>query len=85
MKDAAVTIGFFDGVHRGHRRILEVLAEQKSSNGCESVIITFDRLPKRIPGLLTTLDEKLRLLEYSGVDRIEVIEFDSGFSAMTPG
>ncbi|MCM1300694.1 MAG: FAD synthase [Alistipes senegalensis] len=85
----AVTVGTFDGVHAGHRALLECLvAEARALNG-ESVVLTFDPHPRITLGraddlyLLTTLDEKAALLESLGVDAMVVIPFDRAFSALS--
>ena len=81
-EETAVTIGVFDGVHIGHRdvigRLLEVKREEERR---ASVLLTFDRHPlgvvhpEAMPPLLTTLDEKLSLLESTGVDYVCVMRF----------
>ena len=76
------TIGFFDGVHRGHRFLIERLMADARSHGLQSMVITFDEHPRRVlgsdfqPRLLTTLDEKCRLLAQTGIGRTEVLHFD---------
>lgn len=85
----AVTVGTFDGVHRGHRALLERLAAEARALGGESVVLTFDPHPRVTLGradglrLLTTLDEKAALLEQSGIDAMVVIPFDRAFSALS--
>ena len=80
--DSAVSIGVFDGVHIGHRNVIERLLEVKGKGEREaSILLTFDRHPlsvvhpESMPPLLTTLDEKLSLLESSGVDYVCVMRF----------
>ncbi|HEY7626302.1 MAG TPA: adenylyltransferase/cytidyltransferase family protein, partial [Ilumatobacteraceae bacterium] len=64
----AVTIGAYDGVHRGHLRIIEAVRQLASAAGARSAVMTFDRHPASIvrpesaPKLLTDLDQKLELL-----------------------
>ena len=66
----AATIGFFDGVHTGHRFVLERLQQVASENGLESAVVVFEEHPQqmlrgvRIP-LLTTLNERIELLKNS--------------------
>ena len=79
----AVTIGVFDGVHLGHRALLRLVRELATVRGLESAVVTFDRHPAELvrpgtePKLLTTLDQKLELLEATGlVDTCFVITFD---------
>lgn len=85
----AVTIGSFDGVHRGHRALIERLVAEASLAGGESIVLTFDPHPRITLGraeglqLLTTLDEKTTLLERLGVDAMIVIPFDQCFSTLS--
>ena len=86
-RNAVITIGTFDGVHAGHRKIIEQLErEAKKVNG-ETVIITFHPHPRRIVRegqlavpILTTLPEKIALLQSLYVDHLVVIPFDATFS-----
>lgn len=77
-----VTIGSFDGVHLGHRYLIGKTCEFASKYGIESLVVTFDRHPATVvrpesaPLLLSGLDQKLELLEATGVDGTCVIEFD---------
>jgi riboflavin kinase/FMN adenylyltransferase len=87
---AVVTIGTFDGVHLGHRQIIAQLKEEAARIGGETVIITFHPHPRKVvssvPGdikLLTTLEEKISLLESSGIDHLVVVPFDHRFAAQT--
>jgi len=79
----AVTIGVFDGVHLGHRALLRLVRELATVRGLESAVVTFDRHPAELarpgsePKLLTALDQKLDLLDATGlVDTCLVITFD---------
>jgi riboflavin kinase/FMN adenylyltransferase len=81
--DSAVTIGVFDGVHTGHQKVIsEALESAREADLQRTVLVTFDRhpmsvtRPKAAPGLLTTLDEKLSLLQGLGLDVIFVEKFD---------
>jgi riboflavin kinase/FMN adenylyltransferase len=77
----AVTVGSFDGVHRGHQAVLAALVRQARARGLESVVITFDRHPLEVvnpaaaPRLLTLVDEKQQLIAGLGVDRVELLPF----------
>ena len=89
-KRAVVTIGTFDGVHMGHRQIIAQLKEEAARIDGETVIITFHPHPRKIvssvPGdikLLTTLNEKIRLLEEAGIDHLVVVPFDHAFANQT--
>lgn len=88
-RHAVVTVGSFDGVHLGHRALLDRLtAEARARNG-ESIVLTFDPHPRVTLGrseglhLLTSLDEKIELLGRAGVDNVIVIPFDKAFSALS--
>lgn len=86
-----VTMGIFDGVHLGHRHLLDSLSRVAEIEGGESVVITFNPHPRIVlsgkqgAGLyfLSTMDEKLRLLEKVGIDHLIVIPFDQEFSRIT--
>ncbi len=83
-----VTIGFFDGVHRGHRAVLERTVAVARERGLDSVAVTFDRHPREIltpgnePMLLTTLERKASLIEALGIDRLVVLAFTEEFSRL---
>ena len=78
---AVVTVGTFDGVHRGHHEVLEDLARRADASGRQSVLVTFDPHPLRIvrpaeaPQLLTPTAEKKLLLAESGVHHAVILEF----------
>ena len=78
----AATIGFFDGVHRGHRCLIEQLKTIASGRRLDTLIVTMKQHPRAVmqseyvPHLLTTAEEKVRLLEETGVTRIDIIPFD---------
>lgn len=85
-----VATGFFDGVHLGHRLVIEQLVEAARSRGEESMVITFWPHPRNVLQkdarnlrLLTSLREKTEILKGLGVDHVEVIEFTRDFSALT--
>lgn len=79
--EVAATVGFFDGVHRGHQFLLEGLREMGRKRGWETTVITFERPPRELvdpcfrPLLLSTLDEKLALLDEAGVDNCLLLDF----------
>lgn len=85
----AATIGFFDGVHRGHQHVVAQLREEALRRGLATMVITFDRHPRQVlqpdwqPQLLTTTDEKLALLKATGVDRVEVLHFDPAMARLS--
>lgn len=82
---SVVTIGSFDGVHKGHRVLLEHLKAMAKRMDAESVVVTFDPHPRIAMGraegmqLLTTVEERARLLDELGVDRMVVAHFDEAF------
>jgi riboflavin kinase/FMN adenylyltransferase len=80
------TIGFFDGVHLGHRAVLSATVSAAREEGVPAVAVTFDRHPRevltpdRVPRLLTTVDRKAALIQQSGIDVLVVLEFTKEFS-----
>ena len=83
------TIGFFDGVHLGHRYLINKVMEMAHDHAQQSMVITFDRHPREVlqsdyqPQMLTTLNTKLRLLHETGVDRVEVLHFTRQLAALS--
>src|SRR5438309_11165295 len=79
---AVVTIGAYDGVHLGHRKLIERVRAEAAELGCASAVVTFDRHPAMVvrpdsaPKLLTDLEQKLQLLASTGVDYTLVVHFD---------
>jgi riboflavin kinase / FMN adenylyltransferase len=87
---SVVTIGAYDGVHLGHQRVLHLVRELASARGLEAAVVTFDRHPAQVvrpesaPKLLTSLDQKLELLDATGdVDVCCVLTFDEARSHET--
>ena len=85
-----VATGFFDGVHVGHRLVIQQLVEAAAVRGDESMVITFWPHPRNVLQkearslrLLTTLAQKKQILHDLGVNRVEVLQFTKGFSTMT--
>jgi riboflavin kinase / FMN adenylyltransferase len=88
-KNAVLTIGTFDGVHKGHRAILqEVVNHAEQVNG-ESVLITFEPHPRKLLfpnqplGIITPLSQKVRLIREAGIEHIVVAPFTKAFSALS--
>lgn len=83
------TIGFFDGVHRGHQFMIDSLTTMAHAQGRQSLVITFDRHPRQVvhadyvPQLITTTDEKLQLLHATAADRIEMLHFDTQMAQLS--
>lgn len=88
--NSVVTVGTFDGVHAGHRAIMDTVAQKARQRNARSVIVTFDPHPRDIinPGdtgikLLTSLQERCEILEELGIDTMVVIPFDRDFSLLS--
>ncbi|MFN1834007.1 bifunctional riboflavin kinase/FAD synthetase [Balneola sp. MJW-20] len=88
--NTVLTVGTFDGVHEGHKAIMQTLVEKAKKRGARSVVVSFDPHPRDIinPGkdgihLLTTLKERAEILEEIGIDLLVVIPFDRDFSLLT--
>lgn len=85
----AVTIGFFDGVHLGHRALLDATVAAADAGGYASVAVTFDRHPREVltpgrePRLLTTTERKAALIAEAGIDHLLVLEFTEELSHVT--
>lgn len=83
------SIGFFDGVHRGHLCLIEQLRDEAVRRGMGSLLVTFDRHPRtvlspsQVPPLLTTLEEKERLLRETGVSEIAILPFTLELSRLS--
>jgi len=90
LKHLAATVGTFDGVHLGHRIIIKHLIKVAKASGGESVLITFDPHPRHVVDpmgdevrLLTQTEEKIYLLNKTGIDHLLIIPFDADFAALT--
>lgn len=85
---AVVAVGSFDGVHRGHRLLIEQMNAKALAIGGEAVVVTFDPHPRWVlrgeNRLLTTLEEKLVLLEQAGAENVVVVNFTREFSMVEP-
>ncbi len=86
-RNAVITIGTFDGVHMGHRQIIDKLKSEAIAVNGESVIITFHPHPRKVVSstilgirLINTLDERLDLLENMGIDHVVVVPFTGAFA-----
>jgi riboflavin kinase/FMN adenylyltransferase len=88
-RPSVVTVGFFDGVHRGHAMVLGTVVERARERGVRSVAVTFDRHPREVltpgsePRLLTTVERKAGLIADLGIDVLVVLAFDRDFSLIT--
>ncbi|MGD9997064.1 MAG: bifunctional riboflavin kinase/FAD synthetase [Ilumatobacteraceae bacterium] len=87
---SVVTIGAYDGVHLGHQAIIEEVRRNADELGARSVVITFDRHPAEVvrpesaPRLLTDLEQKLELLDATGIDATVLVRFDREQAAEQP-
>lgn len=86
-RNAVVTIGTFDGVHEGHRQIIQKLKEEAAAIGGETVIITFHPHPRKIVSsailgirLINTLDERIEMLDKLGIDHLVIVPFTDAFA-----
>lgn len=83
--NSIVTVGTFDGVHRGHQAIIREVVHRGSTSGARTVVITFDPHPREIVGrgpvkLLSTLEERIALISFLGIDLTLVLPFTYEFS-----
>ena len=87
--DSVVTIGNFDGVHRGHREIFRHLTSRAVQRGLQSVVVTFEPHPLKVlsaesvPQMITTFEQKIALIAYAGVDYLVVVPFTAEFARTT--
>jgi len=87
---AIVTVGTFDGVHHGHRKVLDEIAQRAKRTGRRSVLVTFQPHPleivnpKAAPPLLTTADERREILAQSELDVVIFVEFTTELSRLEP-
>lgn len=90
MISSIVTIGLFDGVHLGHRMVIEQIVREAAESGLSSTVVTFDRHPSEIlrpgsgPLLLTDPKTKRELIAALGADRVEMVEFTRELAALEP-
>ena len=89
-KDAIVTMGAFDGVHKGHQQIIQRMKQLAKEVQGETIIITFHPHPRKVissvPGeikQLSSIKERIHLLEAAGIDHLVIIDFNYNFSNMT--
>ncbi len=89
VKETIVTIGTFDGIHRGHQKILNKLIELGKKNNWRTFVITFQPHPRKVISkdynmkLLTTIDEKEELFEFYGIENLLIINFTKDFSKLS--
>jgi riboflavin kinase/FMN adenylyltransferase len=86
-QSSVLTIGNFDGVHRGHQALLQMLIDRARTLALPAVVLTFEPHPREYfspadaPARLASLREKLLLLDSAGVDRVHVCRFDARLAA----
>lgn len=89
LEPCVVTVGFFDGVHAGHRYLIDELKTIAKKNNLNSVVVTFSVHPRKVlnvefkPDLLTNLNEKLVQLASTGIDACVVLNFDSSIAKLS--
>jgi riboflavin kinase/FMN adenylyltransferase len=90
LQHTIITIGTFDGVHKGHRRILQTVNDLKANTGYQSLVFTFDPHPRKVLfpeqkdlKLITTTDEKIELLAATGIDYVLVYPFSKDFADLS--
>jgi riboflavin kinase/FMN adenylyltransferase len=89
LRPTVVTVGMFDGVHRGHRALLDRVAAEAAARGVPAAAVTFDRHPLAVlrpgsePPALTTLDRRVELLGEAGMGIVLVLEFTRELSEVT--
>ena len=89
LSPAVATIGFFDGVHGGHRFLIRQVREAAALQGLASAVITFPEHPRAVmhpdfhPELLSTCNEKLELLAQTGIDRCVLLDFTPELAALS--
>ena len=81
-RDSALTVGVFDGVHRGHQRLIAKVVQEADAKGCLSGVLTFRNHPDSVlnpnfrPQYITSIEERIRLLQELGIDFVVPIRFD---------
>lgn len=85
----AISVGVFDGVHRGHRHLIALARERAHEQGLPLTVLTFDPHPRAVVNgvpvpALATLDDRIALLEACGADEVVVLNFDQDLATTTP-
>ena len=87
---SVITIGAYDGVHLGHRSVIEHVTQRAAALGARSAVVTFDRHPASVvrpesaPALLTDAEQKMELLATTGIDAVVMVPFDAAQAAESP-
>lgn len=87
-KNSVIAIGNFDGIHLGHKKILERLAEEAKTNALHSLVLTFSPHPERILGekrikMIQTLDQRVNEMNKFGIEFVLIVPFDEKFSSLS--
>jgi riboflavin kinase/FMN adenylyltransferase len=88
-RNTVLTIGNFDGVHRGHQTVLAAVVKQARAQGLSATVMIFEPqpleffAPSKAPARLTRLSEKLQALKDNGIDQVLLIRFNAAFAALT--
>ena len=89
IRPCVATVGTFDGVHRGHQFVVKQVVNQARERGLDAVVLTFPNHPLQVlrenfqPQMLTLSDEKQRLLQQTGADRVVLMDFTKELAGMT--
>jgi len=88
-KSNVIALGNFDGIHIAHQKVIKTALQIAKKNSLSSLVLLFDKHPISVlndsaPKLLTTLDQKIKILEQLGVDYVYIQEFDVKFSTLEP-
>jgi riboflavin kinase / FMN adenylyltransferase len=82
-----MALGYFDGVHLGHQKVIKEAMKLASENGMKSAVMTFDPHPSVVLGksiqhveYITPIEEKIRIIEKMGVDRLYIVHFTPEFA-----
>ncbi|MEG2708963.1 MAG: FAD synthetase family protein, partial [Vagococcus sp.] len=87
-----LVLGFFDGVHRGHQKVIETARQEANNRGLKLAVMTFNHHPSVVfqkidhkkMKYITTVEQKITRMEEEGVDILYVVEFTSAFAGLTP-
>ncbi len=89
LEPCVATIGFFDGVHRGHQYLISHVRQEAARSHLRSLVVTFDRHPRQVlrqdyqPEMLSTLSTKLLLLSKTGIDTAALLHFDEQLASLS--
>jgi riboflavin kinase/FMN adenylyltransferase len=84
-KKSCVTIGTFDGVHKGHAALIDKTAENARLSGCTSIAVVLEKPVRSVNGIISTYEEKIELIKRRGIDEIFVIEVPSAVLSLNAG